>query len=146
MRQRFAAMRNIPPFLREIWATSKPLTLASISLRLVRAFLPIATLYVGKLIIDEAIRLIGLDVGNALGDAWRSGALDHLLALLARATGSRLGGPRYYQGQLVRFPVFNEGSEPDANLPLRLLQHLLLIGWGWLGLSLLLTLMALNHG
>ena len=69
-----------------------------------------------------------------------------LLALLARATGSRLGGPRYYQGQLVRLPVFDEGSEPDANLPLRLLQHLQLTGWGWLGLSLLLTLMALNHG
>ena len=87
LRQRFAAMRNIKPFLREIWATSKPLTLASIGLRLVRAFLPIATLYVGKLIIDEAIRLIGLDVGNALGDAWRSGALDHLLALLALEFG-----------------------------------------------------------
>ncbi|GHB96400.1 ABC transporter ATP-binding protein [Thermomonas carbonis] len=87
LRQRFAAMRNIKPFLREIWATSKPLTLASIGLRLVRAFLPIATLYVGKLIIDEAIRLIGLDVGNALGEAWRSGALDHLLALLALEFG-----------------------------------------------------------
>ena len=69
-----------------------------------------------------------------------------LLALLARATGSRLGGPRYYQSQLVRFPVFDEGSEPDANLPLRLLQRLQLTGWGWLGLSLLLTWMALNHG
>ena len=87
LRQRFAAMRNIKPFLREIWATSKPLTLASIGLRLVRAFLPIATLYVGKLIIDEAIRLIGLDVGNALGEAWRSGALDHLFALLALEFG-----------------------------------------------------------
>ncbi|MDY7828877.1 cobalamin biosynthesis protein CobD, partial [Aeromonas caviae] len=58
----------------------------------------------------------------------------------------RLGGPRYYQGQLVRFPVFDEGSEPDANLPLRLLQRLQLTGWGWLGLSLLLTWMAVNHG
>jgi ATP-binding cassette subfamily B protein len=91
MRQRFDAMRNIPPFLREIWATSKPLTAASISLRLIRAFLPIATLYVGKLIIDEAIRLIGLDVGNALGEAWRSGALDHLLALLALEFGLAIG-------------------------------------------------------
>ena len=87
LRQRFAAMRNVRPFLREIWATSKPLTLASIGLRLVRAFLPIATLYVGKLIIDEAIRLIGLDVGTALGEAWRSGALDRLLVLLALEFG-----------------------------------------------------------
>ncbi|MEI4950590.1 hypothetical protein U1530_10310, partial [Aeromonas caviae] len=64
----------------------------------------------------------------------------------AGARAPRLGGPRYYQGQLVRLPVFDEGSEPDANLPLRLLQRLQLTGWGWLGLSLLLTLMALNHG
>ena len=91
LRQRFDAMRNIKPFLREIWATSKPLTLASIGLRLVRAFLPIATLYVGKLIIDEAIRLIGLDVGTALGEAWRYGALDHLLALLALEFGLAIG-------------------------------------------------------
>ena len=47
LRQRFSAMRNIPPFLREIWGTSKPLTAAAIGLRLVRAFLPIATLYIG---------------------------------------------------------------------------------------------------
>ena len=59
-------MRNIRPFLREIWATSRPLTLAAVGLRLVRAFLPIATLYVGKLIIDEAVRLIGLGVAHEL--------------------------------------------------------------------------------
>ncbi|MEG2940276.1 MAG: ABC transporter ATP-binding protein [Thermomonas sp.] len=91
LRQRFAAMRNIKPFLREIWATSKPLTLASIGLRLIRAFLPIATLYVGKLIIDEAIRLIGLGVGQELAAAWHTGALDHLLALLALEFGLAIG-------------------------------------------------------
>ena len=87
-------------------------------------------------------------LGNRVRPAlhWPHPAMGVLLALLARATGSRLGGPRYYQGQLVRFPIFDEGSEPDANLPLRLLQRLQLTGWGWLGLSLLLTLMALNHG
>ncbi|MEI4956563.1 hypothetical protein U1620_21160, partial [Aeromonas caviae] len=73
--------------------------------------------------------------------AWGGGR-----GLGAGARAPRLGGPRYYQGQLVRFPVFDEGSEPDANLPLRLLQRLQLTGWGWLGLSLLLTWMALNHG
>src|SRR6478672_11142433 len=83
LRERFSAMRNIPPFLREIWATSKPLTIAGIGLRLVRAFLPIATLYIGKLIIDEAVRLIALDVPLALETAWRSGQLNHLLGLLA---------------------------------------------------------------
>ena len=84
LRERFDAMRNLPPFLRQIWATSPSLTLASLGLRLVRAFLPILTLYVGKLIIDEAIRLVGLGLGfDSLGEAWRSGLLDHLLWLLA---------------------------------------------------------------
>jgi len=96
MRQRFGAMRNIPPFLREIWGTSRPLTVASISLRLVRAFVPIATLYIGKLIIDEAVRLIALGVAHELADAWRAGVLDHLLSLLglefALAIGSDLLG------------------------------------------------------
>ena len=63
-------MRNIPPFLREIWSTSKPLTLASIGLRLIRALLPVVMLYIGKLIIDEAVRLIALDVADELRAAW----------------------------------------------------------------------------
>ena len=87
MRQRFSAMRNIAPFLREIWGTSKPMTLASIGIRLIRAFLPIATLYIGKLIIDEAVRLLGLGVAQELTDAWRAGQLDHLLLLLGLEFG-----------------------------------------------------------
>jgi ATP-binding cassette subfamily B protein len=83
LRARVSALRNIPPFLRQIWATSKPLTLVSLGLRLVRALLPIATLYIGKLIIDEAMRLVrlGLDF-DSLNAAWNSGQLSHLLALL----------------------------------------------------------------
>ena len=50
------ALRNLPPFLREIWATSRALTCVSLGLRLIRALLPVITLYVGKLIIDEARR------------------------------------------------------------------------------------------
>ena len=87
MRERFGAMRNIPPFLREIWGTSKPLTLATAALRLVRAFLPVIMLYIGKLIIDEAVRLIALDVPVDLGAAWASGQLHHLLWLLLLELG-----------------------------------------------------------
>jgi ATP-binding cassette subfamily B protein len=83
LRERVSALRNIPPFLRQIWSTSKPLTLVSLGLRLVRALLPIVTLYVGKLIIDEAVRLVRLGVDfDSLGAAWQSGQLSHLLALL----------------------------------------------------------------
>src|SRR5688572_13315224 len=83
LRERVNALRNLPPFLREIWATSKALTTASLGLRLVRAFLPVATLYVGKLIIDEAVRLVGLGLGfDSLAEAWQGGQLKHLLWLL----------------------------------------------------------------
>lgn len=86
-RQRVSAMRNIPPFLREIWSTSKPLTIASIGLRIIRALLPVVMLYIGKLIIDEAIRLIALDVPDRLVDAWQGGQLNHLLSLIGAEFG-----------------------------------------------------------
>ncbi len=84
LRERVSALRNLPPFLREIWATSRTLTLASLGLRMVRALLPILTLYIGKLIIDEAVRLLGAGVRfDSLQAAWQGGQLDHLLLLLA---------------------------------------------------------------
>ena len=89
LRERVGALRNLPPFLRQIWATSPAMTVASLSLRTLRALLPVATLYVGKLIIDEAIRLAGHPPAGAdtLAQWYRSGALDPLLALLALEFG-----------------------------------------------------------
>ncbi|TAA19965.1 ABC transporter ATP-binding protein [Pseudoxanthomonas winnipegensis] len=84
LRERFAAMRNVPPFLRMVWATSPWLTVGSLGLRLVKALLPIAALYVGKLIIDEAVRLVGAGIAlDSLADALSSGALNRLMELLA---------------------------------------------------------------
>lgn len=95
-RERMNAMRNLPPFLRQIWQTSPVLTLASLCLRLLRALLPVAMLYVGKLIIDEAVRLAGAGAMPPLGEALASGHLDLLLELLALelsiAVGSDLLG------------------------------------------------------
>ena len=73
LRDRFDALGNLPPFLRQIWATSPTLTLTTLGLRLVRAFLPIATLYVGKLIIDEAVRLVGAGTSFESLGAYRTG-------------------------------------------------------------------------
>ena len=60
LRERLGALRNLPPFLSLVWQTSPALTLGNLVLRLVRALLPVITLYVGKLIIDEVIRLAAL--------------------------------------------------------------------------------------
>src|SRR5690606_9919733 len=84
LRERFDALRNLPPFLRQIWATNPALTLTSPGLRLVRALLPVLMLYIGKLIIDEVVRLAGSGVAfDDLGDALRGGLLTPLLWLLA---------------------------------------------------------------
>ena len=83
LRERFGALKNLPPFLREIWATSRRLTLTSLGLRVIRALLPIVTLYIGKLIIDEAVRLVGAGVRfDSLQTAWQGGQLNQLLTLL----------------------------------------------------------------
>lgn len=56
-RERFAALRYVPPLVRLVWETHRPLTAAMIALRLVRAAIPVATLWVGKLIIDSVVAL-----------------------------------------------------------------------------------------
>ncbi|MDZ7630141.1 MAG: ABC transporter ATP-binding protein [Gemmatimonadaceae bacterium] len=83
-RERLGAIRNIPPFLALIWATSKPLTVWTVLLRLVRAVLPVATLYVGKLIIDEVLARTSTGAAPESLTEWvRSVASARLLWLLA---------------------------------------------------------------
>ena len=83
MRERFGALRNVPPFLRLIWHTSRILTAATLALRFLRALLPVATLYIGKLIIDEVILLAQLPGSPASLGGWiESGLLGRLGWLL----------------------------------------------------------------
>ncbi|MFM5813851.1 cobalamin biosynthesis protein [Aeromonas dhakensis] len=77
---------------------------------------------------------------------WPYPAMGILLALLSGSLGCKLGGPRYYQGSLFRFPVFDAAAEPDAGTALRLLNRLQQTGWGWLALALLLTVLEHLHG
>lgn len=52
------SLKLLLPFFRMIWKTSPGLTLSNILLRLLKSAIPLGQLYVGKLIIDEVIRLI----------------------------------------------------------------------------------------
>ena len=52
---RLRAMRNLPPFLRLVWSTHRGWTAGIALLRLLRAFVPIATLWIGKLIVDAVV-------------------------------------------------------------------------------------------
>ncbi len=90
-RERFGALRNLPPFLVLVWQTSAAMTLAEAGFRLVRALLPVATLYVGKLIIDEVVELSRtLDASDTLREWLDAGALDALIPLLAIELGLAL--------------------------------------------------------
>lgn len=83
LRERFVAMRNLPPFLRGVWQTSPFLSVCTVVVRLLRALLPVATLYVGKLIIDGVTHLIRAGVFHGdLSAWWDSGDLSRLGGLL----------------------------------------------------------------
>ena len=87
-RERFGALRTLRPFVVMIWQTSPGLTLGLMFLRLVRALLPVVALYIGKLIIDDVVRLVALPARPATFHDWRaSGELTRLAALLAAEFG-----------------------------------------------------------
>src|SRR5215813_7772570 len=54
-RERFAALRYIPPLLKLVWETHRRYTTAMAVIRLLRAGVPVAMLWVGKLIIDAVV-------------------------------------------------------------------------------------------
>ena len=74
-RERFAALRYLPALLRLVWDTNRRFTLAMILLRLLRAFVPVASLWVAKLIIDAVVELARTP-GASLAPLWRVVALE----------------------------------------------------------------------
>ena len=56
-KERIAAVRMVPRLIRLVWETHRGYTSAMIVLRIVRSVVPVATLWIAKLIIDEVILL-----------------------------------------------------------------------------------------
>jgi ATP-binding cassette, subfamily B, bacterial len=81
-RTRLASMRNIRPLLRMVWETSPALVSATTLLRLVRALLPLAMLWVSKLILDGVVNWIRRGNGDA-SRIWKLVALELGLAVLS---------------------------------------------------------------
>ena len=84
-RARWAALRNIGPFLRMVWRASPGLLLITLTLRVIRAVLPVAALWFGKLIIDEVVRLSALSDGPATLSGWATSGEITLLAIYVGA-------------------------------------------------------------
>jgi ATP-binding cassette subfamily B protein len=61
-RDRISALRNVGPLLRLVWQTNPRLCIATLLLRLAAAFLPLAMLWIPKLIIDLVVRALRHEV------------------------------------------------------------------------------------
>ena len=77
---RFSALKNLPALFRLVWASSPSKTLLSFVLRLLRSAMPIALLYIGKLIIDEVVKLNRQ--GGSQDLLWELVVLEFILAVV----------------------------------------------------------------
>jgi ATP-binding cassette subfamily B protein len=87
-KERLEALRYVPALFRLIWGTHRGYTTAMVVLRVVRAFVPVVTFWVGKLILDS---VIAAKAGNgSLTQVWRYLVLELGIVLvgeiLARAS------------------------------------------------------------
>lgn len=83
-RARFSALRNVPPLLAMVWRTSPPLAAGTVSLRLLASFVPLATLYITKLIMDLVVAAIATGA-KPTGELWLLVGAELVLAILGDA-------------------------------------------------------------
>jgi ATP-binding cassette, subfamily B, bacterial len=87
-RAQIAALRYVPALIQLMWQTHRGYTAAMVMLRLLRAFIPLATLGVGKLIIDTVVAV--RETASDFSQLWEFVALEIAIVLageiLARAS------------------------------------------------------------
>ena len=91
-KERLGALRNLPEFFSLIWSCNNWLAALNIFLRVIRASLPLAMLYVGKLIIDEIVRISVIASGPAVENPDMSIVTIYVLIELGLAVFSDLLG------------------------------------------------------
>ena len=66
-RERLQALKHLPRLLRLVWETEPRYVVGILVLRVLRSLVPLAVLWVGKLIVDEVVTAIGsVHAGGAL--------------------------------------------------------------------------------
>jgi ATP-binding cassette, subfamily B, bacterial len=81
LKERVGALKNLRPFAVMVWRTSPQLMAASLALRLVRALLPVVTLFIGKLIIDDVVALVQTPQKPETFSQWLNSGLLNWLGL-----------------------------------------------------------------
>ena len=113
--ERLAALKHVPPLVQLVFQTHRGYTLAILLLRVVRSFIPVAVLWIGKLIIDAVIAGVAAVHAGRVPD-WR-----HLAALVAIELGIAVVG----EG-LARLSSLLESLLGDLfgnRLSVRLMEH-----------------------
>ena len=113
--ERVAALQHVPPLVRLVFQTQRGYTIAILVLRAIRSFIPVAVLWIGKLIIDGVIAGVATVHAGGTPDWW------HLAGLVGLELGIAVLG----EG-LARLSSLLESLLGDlfANrLSVRLMQH-----------------------
>src|SRR5437879_1409466 len=113
--ERLQALKYVPPLLKFVYQTHRGYTVAILALRAVRSLVPLAVLWIGKLIIDGVIGAVRLRAAGEIVDWW------HLGGLVALELGIAVAG----EG-LARLSSLLESLLGDLfsnRISVRLMQH-----------------------
>jgi ATP-binding cassette, subfamily B, bacterial len=116
-RERFRALRSIPAFLRLVWETHRGYSIATVLLRLLRGGVPIATLWVAKLIIDT---VVAARMGRPnLSRLWLLLGLELLIVALGEALDKASAAVEGLFGDLCSHHISEKLISHAARLDLR---------------------------
>ena len=110
-RDRLSALNNLPPVLKLLWESGRRAVLASVGFRLIGALLPVAALWVGKLIIDLVVAA-SKHPGELPREMWVLLAAEFTIASLAAILGRATD---YYDGRL--------GDQFAREISIRVMDH-----------------------
>ena len=127
MRERIVALRLVPSLLRLVWETSRPLALAMLLLRVARAFIPVATLWVAKLIVDAVVAaretaapwqsiggLILLEIVIVVAGEWLARGSNLVESLLGDLFGNRMSVRLMEKSATLDLAQFEDAAVQDA--------------------------------
>jgi len=84
-KERISALSNLPAFFKLVWQSSPKKTFFSFLFRIIRSAMPVALLYVGKLIIDQVVLLNSLPAGADHSYLYKLIVLEFALAITTDA-------------------------------------------------------------
>jgi ATP-binding cassette subfamily B protein len=119
LKSSFNSLSYIPRFFKEIWRTNKSLFLASAFCRLVSALLPVAILWVGKIIVDAIIQITTKGETD-FSQLWKFVALEFGLVVLSDLVSRAIGltdgilGDQYNINSSVK--IIKKTNEVDISL------------------------------